>query len=106
VDGRLVALDTPAGLKRTWVPDRVLVARGRGLAGAAEALRRAPGVRAVAPFGAALHLRVDPARLDAGAVAAALAAAGAVAPEVEEAQPSLEDVFLAVVDRGGPGVSP
>jgi ABC-2 type transport system ATP-binding protein len=106
VDGRLVALDTPAGLKRTWVPDRVLVARGRGLAGAAEALRRAPGVRAVAPFGAALHLRVDPARLDAGAVAAALAAAGAVAPEVEEAQPSLEDVFLAVVDRGGPGESP
>jgi len=106
VDGRLVALDTPAGLKRTWVPDRVLVARGRGLAGAVEALRRAPGVRAVAPFGAALHLRVDPARLDAGAVAAALAAAGAVAPEVEEAQPSLEDVFLAVVDRGGPAVSP
>jgi len=32
VDGRLVALDTPAGLKRAWVPDRVLVARGRGLA--------------------------------------------------------------------------
>jgi len=28
VDGRLVALDTPAALKRTWVPDRVLVARG------------------------------------------------------------------------------
>jgi ABC-2 type transport system ATP-binding protein len=28
VDGRLVALDAPAALKRTWVPDRVLVARG------------------------------------------------------------------------------
>ena len=60
VDGRLVALDTPAALKRTWVPDRVLVARGEGLAGAAEALRAREGVRAVAPFGAALHLRVDP----------------------------------------------
>jgi drug efflux transport system ATP-binding protein len=106
VDGRLVALDTPAGLKRTWVPDRVLVARGRGLAGAAAALRRVPGVSAVAPFGAALHVRVDPARLDAGAVAAALAAAGATAPEVEEAAPTLEDVFLAAVDRGGQAVTP
>lgn len=106
VDGRLVALDTPAGLKRAWVPDRVLVARGRGLAGATERLRATPGVRAVAPFGAALHVRVDPARLDAAAVAGVLGAAGALAPEVEEAAPSLEDVFLAVVDRGGQGVAP
>src|SRR5512140_556096 len=68
VDGRLVALDTPAGLKRTWVPDRVLVARGRGLGAAGDRLARTPGIRAVAPFGAALHLRVDPAALDAGAV--------------------------------------
>jgi ABC-2 type transport system ATP-binding protein len=106
VDGRLVALDTPAGLKRTWVPDRVLVARGRGLSAAGERLARAAGVRAVAPFGAALHLRVDPRALDAGAVAAALRLAGGSEVEVEEAEATLEDVFLAVVDRGGPGVAP
>jgi len=100
VDGRLVALDTPAGLKRTWVPDRVLVARGRGLAAAGARLAGAAGIRAVAPFGAGLHLRVDPARLDGAGVAAALRGAGAEAVEVEEAAPSLEDVFLAVVDRG------
>jgi len=105
VDGKLVALDTPAGLKRTWVPDRVLVARGRGLGGAAAALRGRRGVNAVAPFGAALHLRVDPAALDAGAVAAALRAAGAEGVEVEEAAATLEDVFLAAVARGGQGVS-
>jgi len=106
VDGRLVALDTPAGLKRTWVPDRVLVARGRGLVLAGEKLRGQGGVRAVAPFGAALHLRVDAALLDAGGVAAALRSAGAEAVEVEEAAPSLEDVFLAVVERGGQAVAP
>jgi len=106
VDGKLVALDTPAGLKRTWVPDQVLVARGQGLARAAEALRRLPGVKAVSPFGAALHVRVDPARLDAARVAAALAAAGAVAPAVEATPASLEDVFLAAVDRGAGGVAP
>ena len=100
VDGRLVALDTPAALKRTWVPDRVLVARGEGLLEAAAALRAREGVRAVSPFGAALHLRVDPDRLEAGEVEAALRAAGARGVRVEPAEPSLEDVFLAVVERG------
>jgi ABC-2 type transport system ATP-binding protein len=100
VDGRLVALDTPAALKRTWVPDRVLVARGRDLGPAAEDLRRREGVRGVAPFGAGLHLRVDPERWSDAEVGAALAAAGARDVVVEAIEPSLEDVFLAVVDGG------
>jgi ABC-2 type transport system ATP-binding protein len=99
VDGRLVALDTPAALKRRWVPERVLVARGRSLAAAGAALAREPGVAAVEPFGAALHLRVRPEAWDAGRVRAALAAAGAQEVSVEAAEPSLEDVFLAVVSR-------
>jgi len=103
VDGRLVALDTPAGLKRTWVPDRVVVARGSRLGAAERAFRATPGVRAVAPFGAALHVRVDPAALDAAGVAAALARAGAVDVHAEDAAPSLEDVFLAVVGADGRG---
>jgi drug efflux transport system ATP-binding protein len=100
VDGRLVALDTPAALKRTWVPDRVLVVRGVDLARAAEALRAQGGLRGVATFGAGLHVRVDPARWTAAAVADALRQAGAREVRVEEAEPTLEDVFLAVVERG------
>jgi ABC-2 type transport system ATP-binding protein len=103
VDGRLVALDTPAGLKRTWVPDRVLVVRGQGLGAGAAALRALPGVRSVEPFGAGLHLRVDPARLTEPEVAEALDRAGAREALVERAEPSLEDVFLAVVGRAGNG---
>jgi ABC-2 type transport system ATP-binding protein len=101
VDGRLVALDTPAALKRTWVPGRVLVARGKGLAAGAARLRELAGVRAVAPFGAGLHVRVDPAGLGAADVERILAGAGGEELHVEETEPSLEDVFLAVVDRGG-----
>jgi ABC-2 type transport system ATP-binding protein len=106
VDGRLVALDTPAALKRTWVPDRVLVVQGRGLAAAGAARAAREGVRGVAPFGAGLHLRVDPARWAEREVAEALAAAGARDVRVEAAEPSLEDVFLAVVERGAAGRAP
>jgi ABC-2 type transport system ATP-binding protein len=101
VDGRLVALDTPAELKRTWVPERVLLARGRGLQAAGATLAARPGVRAVEPFGSGLHLRVEPAAWNAGAVQSALRAAGAADAEVEETEATLEDVFLAVASRGG-----
>jgi len=100
VDGRLVALDTPAALKRTWVPDRVLLVRGRNLAAGAAALREQPGVRAAEPFGAGLHVRVDPAAWSGAAVAAAIGRQGGEGISVEESEPSLEDVFLAVVGRG------
>jgi ABC-2 type transport system ATP-binding protein len=100
VDGRLVALDTPAALKREWVPDRVLLVRGRNLADGAGALRASPGVRAAEPFGAGLHVRVDPAAWTAASVGSLLAGKGGEGVSVEESEPSLEDVFLAVVGRG------
>jgi ABC-2 type transport system ATP-binding protein len=106
VDGRLVALDTPAALKRTHVPGALLAVRGRDLAAGAEALRRTPGVAAVAPFGAGLHVRVAEGGPAPDAVARALAGAGASAVTVEPVEPSLEDVFLAVASgaaRGGEG---
>jgi ABC-2 type transport system ATP-binding protein len=98
VDGHLVALDTPANLKRTWVPDRVLHASGGNLVSAAARLRAQPGIIAVEPFGAGLHLRVS-AAWDASAVARAMGEAGASDVDVQAGEPSLEDVFLAVVSR-------
>jgi len=106
VDGRLVALDTPAELKRAWVPERVLVARGRDLAGAAGTLAAVPGVRDVSPFGAGLHVLVEAGREAEREVAAALLRGGARDVEVEATEPSLEDVFLAVVGRGAGGEAP
>ena len=99
VDGRLVALDTPAALKATWVPGKILLARGRGLLAAAGALRGRPGVLGVEPFGAGLHVRVEAGALDAAGATRALASAGAAEVLVEEGAPSLEDVFLAVVGQ-------
>jgi len=106
VDGKLVALDTPAALKRAFVPERVLVAHGRGLLAAAPALAARPGVVAVEPFGAALHLRVAPEAWQAEAVAVALRQAGATEVKVEPGEASLEDVFLAAVGRSGAEAQP
>lgn len=98
-DGQLRALDTPAGLKRTWVPGTIRSFGGAGLAAAAPTLRGLPGVLAVEPFGTDWHVRYDPASLDEAQVASALRAAGAADLVVEPAEATLEDVFLAVVTR-------
>jgi ABC-2 type transport system ATP-binding protein len=74
--------------------------RGRNLANGAAVLRARPGVRAAEPFGAGLHLRVDPETWTGDAVRLALESTGGEAVSVEEAEPTLEDVFLAVVGRG------
>lgn len=98
VDGRLVALDTPAQLKSTHVPDRMFAVRGPDAGRASGALRQVAGVRNVEPFGAGLHVRAEPGRCEAQALRAAAGAAGHQV-EVEPIEPTLEDVFLAVVGR-------
>ena len=97
VDGELVALDTPAGLKRTFVPGRTFALRGRKLPQAA--LAALPYVRAVEPFGAGLHVRCADDAPGTEALVDAARAAGAEQPLGEEIAPSLEDVFLAVAGR-------
>ncbi len=101
VDGELRALDTPAGLKRDHVPGELHELSGPNLARAVTALAGRAGVLAVEPFGAAAHLRLDPARTSAAALAAELAAAGLGELRLARIEPSLEDVFLAVVERNG-----
>jgi ABC-2 type transport system ATP-binding protein len=99
VDGRLIALDTPAALKRAFVPEKIFAARGARLPQAMGSVKGAPGVRAVEPFGAGLHVRVEPGTLSASDVQKLLVEGGAVDAQVEPVEPSLEDVFLAVVGR-------
>ena len=51
------------------------------------------------PYGAGLHLQVDPALWDKVRLAAALAAAGGREVSIEAGEPSLEDVFLAALGQ-------
>lgn len=91
--GRLRALDTPAMLKRIWVPGRILALHGEDVGDASETLRGRPGVFAVEPFGAAWHVRYDPTSWSEEALLASIPNTKLIVQPVEA---TLEDVFLAV----------
>jgi ABC-2 type transport system ATP-binding protein len=95
VDGRLVALDTPAQLAVDWVPGQIYRVLGTGVHRTAAAVRARPGVIEVEPFGAALHVRVEHG-VPADTV---LSWFRDPVPDarLEPVRATLEDVFLAVV---------
>jgi ABC-2 type transport system ATP-binding protein len=95
-DGALVALDTPEQLKRTWVPGKLYAVRGEDLD--ARALDATAGVAHAEPFGAGLHVRGEAPEPDQ--IRAALERAGGARIEIDEIDPTLEDVFLEVVRKG------
>ena len=102
VDGRLVALDTPGGLKRAHVPGALYALDGGPPARqVAERLGDHPEVRRVQPFGRRVHVRVAGGLEAPSAFAALLAARGLAGASASRIEPTLEDVFLELVE-GGP----
>ena len=101
VDGRLVALDAPDALKRTWVPGTVRALSGVTARQVLPAVEGVAGVVQVQPFGQRVHVRVR-GELEAGTGLVDLLRARGVAVAADEVVPAtLEDVFLEVVARTG-----
>jgi ABC-2 type transport system ATP-binding protein len=103
--GRLVALDTPNGLKLGTIDGQVLEIEGMPQDDARAVVAALPGVREVAPHGARLHAIVDDAALRGPQALDALRAGGIDDARVERIDPSLEDVFVALLGRD-PAASP
>ena len=99
VDGRLVALDTPARLKHDLVPGELFAVRGRGLRNLRRQLANTPGILGTAPFGSGLRVRVRPGLVAETDLVRLCESAGALEVTVEPAEATLEDVFLNVVTR-------
>ncbi len=99
--GRLLALNTPQGLKDEVHADRVLkvtlaaVDDGR----VAAAIERLPGVVCVKADGAVIHVDATSAPGLVGEVVAALAQAGGELSDLSISQPSLEAVFLKLTGK-------
>jgi len=100
VAGKLVALDTPAELKRTLVPGKMIRIEGEGVSRALPALRAQDGVIGAQGFGMGLHVRIDPSRVAEQVLTELTVAAGARVTLVETIEPTLEDVFLAAAEGG------
>jgi ABC-2 type transport system ATP-binding protein len=97
--GKLVALDTPSGLKQGTIEGEVLEIEGAPQDDARAIVAAVPGVREVAPHGACLHAIVDDAARRRPQVLAALQGGAIADARVERIDPSLEDVFVALLGR-------
>jgi len=101
--GRLIALDHPAALRR-GLGQPVLELVTDDPPRAVEALRDAPGVLEVGMYGRAVHVTAEDAKAAAAALPGVLEAAGRRLERLRPIEPSLEDVFVALVRREGGAV--
>jgi len=93
--GKIVASGSPSQLKRDHVSQVLLEIATPDLMGAYAALKQHPAISGVALFGNALHVTAD----DEAAARAAIAALGVPLEHVERIEPSLEDAFVAIIER-------
>ncbi len=94
-EGKLIACDTPAGVKRL-MKGTLLEVRCPKARQAAPILKAA-GLGSVALFGDALHIVVEDADRGRQAVEAALRASGLSCEQITVVEPSLEDVFTSAL---------
>jgi len=94
--GRIVAMGTPTELKTQSMKNQLLLAECEPLGQGLEALRQAPGVLDAAVFGSSLHAVVADAQAAMPGIRQALESRGLRVGRLEQIQPSLEDVFVAL----------
>jgi len=94
--GRIVAMGTPTELKTRSMKEQLLLVECDPLGPGLEALHHTPGVLDAAVFGSSLHAVVANAQVALPGVRAALENRGLKVGRLEQIQPSLEDVFVAL----------
>jgi ABC-2 type transport system ATP-binding protein len=102
--GRLIALDTPARVKALMKEPLLEIVTADGPA-VAQALQGQPGVAEAAMFGRAVHVAVENAAEAAARIPGFLVSRGLRVDRVHAIEPSLEDVFVALVRREGGAVA-
>ena len=98
--GQLIALDTPARL-RELMGEPLLEVRTDDGPRSVELLRDLPAVVQAGMFGRTAHVTVKDAALARAEIERALHAGGLSLAGIEEIAPSLEDVFISLVEAAG-----
>jgi ABC-2 type transport system ATP-binding protein len=100
--GRILAQGSPSALKQRWFKTPLLEIACRRVGQAAEALRKDPRIQSTAVFGSMIHATVrdreDSTNSTTDLIRSLLEGAGIVVDGVEEIVPTLEDVFIRVIE--------
>lgn len=96
--GELIALGTPRELKTKNMPEAVLEIDCPRPNDAMAVVEKTPGVREVALFGKGLHAVSTAPEQTIGAIRAQLAGAGFAPVRIERINPTLEDVFVSLIE--------
>src|SRR5215217_804634 len=99
--GTLAAIGTTREVKGIFAGRSIAEVRSTDPVALMKVLEGFPSVQKTSLFGTAVHAVFDQPQVDPVALAARLEAAGTPSISVEQVPPSLEDVFLDVVDRAG-----
>jgi len=97
--GRLAAIGTPTEVKQIFTGRPIVEIRADRAVDAMRLLDAMPVVEKTSLFGTAVHAVLRDASVSADALAARLRAEGIAVESVAAVPPSLEDVFLDVIDR-------
>lgn len=97
-EGRLIALGSPQQLKERYAGGVLFEVHAQPVMTALDLLAQERAAKEVAIFGAALHVVAD-SETAAGPLRAALERGGVTVSSVEPIVPSLEDVFVALIEE-------
>jgi ABC-2 type transport system ATP-binding protein len=97
--GKVIALGTPEELKHSLVSHQIVHLEVSDVLSAMKTLEKVPGISDVAVFGGGLHVTTADATADMPRIRAALDAQGIAISELEQILPSMEDVFVAMIEQ-------
>ena len=96
--GKVIALGTPAELKRSLASHYLLRLEASDLVGSMKILEKLPRVHDVAVFGGGLHITAEEGERAMPQIRSALEQAGITVSVLEPIEPSMEDVFVAMIE--------
>jgi len=96
--GELIAVGTPEHLKRELMREDVLEVLCERPQDAMETIEKLPGVKEAALFGRGLHVVATDADTALAAIGRSLPEAGFAIERVEKISPSMEDVFVSLIE--------
>ena len=97
--GKVIALGTPAELKKSLSGHNLFHLEVSDLLGGMNALEKVPGLSEIAVFGGGLHVTADDATSAVAEIRSALERVGISVPLIEPIQPTMEDVFVAMIEE-------